>query len=158
MNEPVANRVVRVALPVPLPQLFDYLPPPDQSPVTPGVRVLVPFGRRQLVGIVVEADVASAMAPERLLPLAAVLDRGQPLLDDGLMGLLAWCWQYYKHAPGEVLQAALPPALRKAAGALPAAPRQFLECRGTAQTAEPSGRSAQGVLQRLADGPVTELG
>ncbi|EIM02888.1 hypothetical protein, partial [Rhodanobacter sp. 115] len=36
--------VLRVALPVPLPSLFDYLPPATGQAV-PGSRVLVPFGR-----------------------------------------------------------------------------------------------------------------
>ena len=68
------NGVVRVALPVPLPQLFDYLPAPDQPHAAVGVRVLAPFGRRKLVGIVVEAGVESEVASDRLLPLLRVLD------------------------------------------------------------------------------------
>ncbi|MDA3914018.1 hypothetical protein, partial [Oleiagrimonas sp.] len=43
--------IVRIALPVPLPRLFDYLPP--EGPVAEaGARVLVPFGRGKRVGIV----------------------------------------------------------------------------------------------------------
>ncbi|WP_172675211.1 hypothetical protein, partial [Stenotrophomonas pictorum] len=46
---------LRIALPVPLPQLFDYLPP-ENSPVPSdgdvGRRVRVPFGPRELVGVV----------------------------------------------------------------------------------------------------------
>ena len=44
--------VLRVALPLPLPTLFDYLPPAAAMP-PPGSRVLVPFGRDKLVGVVV---------------------------------------------------------------------------------------------------------
>ena len=43
-----------------------------------------------------------------------LLDADEPLLDESIMKLLAWCWKYYKHAPGEVLAGALPPALRQA--------------------------------------------
>ena len=76
--------VLRVALDTPLRRVFDYLPPrgapatplaeprlaaagPDLSaalavahahgphpPIAPGVRVLVPFGRQRLVGVVIE--------------------------------------------------------------------------------------------------------
>ena len=47
--------VLRVALPVPLPRLFDYFPPPgvDAASVVPGQRMVVPFGARELCGIVV---------------------------------------------------------------------------------------------------------
>ena len=46
--------VLRVALPVPLPSLFDYLPPATGQAV-PGSRVLVPFGRGKAVGVVGES-------------------------------------------------------------------------------------------------------
>jgi len=160
MNSAFPNRVLRIALPVPLPQLFDYLPERAGRHAPVGTRVLVPFGRRRLVGIVVEADVPSVMAPEKLLPVLDVLDGGKPLLDDHLMGLLSWSWQYYKHAPGEVLQTALPPALRKPDGKLPGPPQQFrLTEAGLARLGQAPGRArAQyGMLQRLAGGPVAAM-
>ena len=43
--------VLRVALPVPLPRLFDYRPPATGTAVVGG-RVRVPFGSRSLVGVV----------------------------------------------------------------------------------------------------------
>lgn len=46
--------ILRVALPVPLPRLFDYLPPADAKPVAVGQRVRVPFGPRELCGLVIE--------------------------------------------------------------------------------------------------------
>src|SRR3954466_8251754 len=45
--------VLRVALDTPLRRLFDYLPPRDSGvDAQPGARVRVPFGRRQLTGVV----------------------------------------------------------------------------------------------------------
>ena len=44
--------VLRVALPVPLLTLFDYLPP-TAGEARAGCRVLVPFGRGKQVGVVV---------------------------------------------------------------------------------------------------------
>ncbi|MSQ98963.1 MAG: primosomal protein N' [Xanthomonadales bacterium] len=161
MNIPKASRVLRVALPVPLAQLFDYLPAPGDQFAPAGARVLVPFGRRKLVGIVVESDVPSSMPAERLLRILAVLDEAKPLLDSSLMSLLAWCWQYYKHAPGVVLQTALPPALRKPDARLPAAPTQFaLTGAGEARLQLPPGRvRAQfAMLQKFAHGPISEIG
>ena len=87
--------VLRVALPVPLPQLFDYLPPRDGPAAVPGARVLVPFGRRKLVGIVVAESNRSSVARERLLRIEKSLDDGEAVLDPSLVGLLSWCWRYY---------------------------------------------------------------
>jgi primosomal protein N' (replication factor Y) len=102
--------ILQVALPVPLPQLFDYLPSND-SPVAPeGSRVLVPFGSRSLLGVVVRKTERSEVPASRLLRVTRVLDGGEPLLERQLIGLLRWCWNYYKHAPGEVLLSALPPS------------------------------------------------
>jgi primosomal protein N' (replication factor Y) len=147
--------VLKVALPVPLRELFDYLPPRGGGKLSPGTRVVVPFGRRRMVGIVVDANARSGLAPEKLLPVTEVLDQGQALLDGELLGLMQWCWQYYKHAPGDVLQAALPPALRKPAGALPEPPWQYrLTAAGEARLGQPVGRvRAQfALLECLADG------
>jgi len=50
--------ILRIALDTPLRRVFDYLPPAGaagtDSPPAPGVRVRVPFGRRQVVGILME--------------------------------------------------------------------------------------------------------
>ena len=59
---PASRPVLRVALPVPLPRLFDYLPPAgvDPASVAVGQRLQVPFGARELCGIVVGHGVAEA--------------------------------------------------------------------------------------------------
>ena len=52
---PAPTPVLRVALPVPLPRLFDYLPPAgmEAGAVAVGQRLLVPFGSREACGIVI---------------------------------------------------------------------------------------------------------
>jgi len=149
-------RILRVALPVPLPQLFDYLQPADGPAATVGCRVLVPLGRRKLVGVVIALSERSAVPEGRLLPAIAALDGGEPLLDDRLLALLRWCWQYYKHAPGEVLVGALPPALRRAGGALPDQPCHYrLTAAGRERLQEAPGKAPVQfeMLLALADGP-----
>ena len=74
---------VQVALPVPLPQLFDYLPPYEGSPPRAGARVLVPFGRRRLVGVVTGVSEHSDVPQDKLLPVDQVLDIAGPILDPG---------------------------------------------------------------------------
>ena len=103
--------VLRVALPVPLPTLFDYLPPiTGEVPV--GSRVLVPFGRGKTVGVVVETGVPPNVGSARLKRVLRVLDEA-PLLDAELMGTLAWAADYWLGAPGEAYANALPLLLRE---------------------------------------------
>ncbi len=49
------NKYIRVALPLPLRRLFDYLPPIDFDikDLIPGLRVRVPFQSRTLVGLII---------------------------------------------------------------------------------------------------------
>ncbi|MDX1555437.1 MAG: primosomal protein N', partial [Xanthomonadales bacterium] len=112
----------KVALPVPVPRLFDYLPPEDDPPVSPGVRVLVPFGRRRLIGILAGTAQTSEVPRERLVRAIATPDGEEATLDATTLELLAWCSGYYKHAIGEVMLSALPPVLRKPGSVLPAPP------------------------------------
>jgi primosomal protein N' (replication factor Y) len=103
--------VLRVALPVPLPTLFDYLPPANGEAVA-GSRVLVPFGRGKSVGVVVETDVPANIGSSRLKRVLRVLDDA-PLLDAELMQTLAWAADYWLGAPGEAYANALPLLLRE---------------------------------------------
>jgi primosomal protein N' (replication factor Y) len=148
--------IIKVALPVPLPGLFDYLPPEDGAPTPAGVRVQVPFGRRKLVGVVIGHAAESTVSPDKLQPVIRPLDNSEPLLGARLLELLKWCWKYYKHAPGEVVLSALPPALRNAQGTLPPPPVQYrLTDSGVKRLSEPPGRASlqYRVLEALADGP-----
>ncbi|HEY0179882.1 MAG TPA: primosomal protein N', partial [Dokdonella sp.] len=104
------SAILRIALPVPLPTTFDYRY--DGPPPAPGSRVLVPFGRREAVGVVVGAAAASEVDDAKLKPVVRVLDDA-PLLGDEPMATLAWAARYYQHPLGEVLQAALPVLLRE---------------------------------------------
>ncbi len=107
------SAILRVALPLPLPGLFDYL---AEDAVAVGCRVRVPFARRRLVGIVVE-QCDHSEAPDRLRAIETVLD-AEPVLAGELLATLRWAARYYQHALGEVLFAALPALLRR--GASPA--------------------------------------
>ncbi|MBT8137098.1 MAG: primosomal protein N' [Gammaproteobacteria bacterium] len=105
------NHIVRVALKTPVDHLFDYTAPAS-GPTAAGTRVRVPFGRGNSIGVVVETDAHSSVAPEKLRPVTAVLDE-KPLLDETLISLLRWAADYYQHPPGEVFAAALPALLRQ---------------------------------------------
>ncbi|RZW14593.1 MAG: hypothetical protein EX260_10685, partial [Desulfobulbaceae bacterium] len=64
--------------------------------MTEGTRVLVPFGKRKMTGVVMGKADHSEISPDRLQTVIEVLDQGVPLLDEQLTGLLRWCWKYYK--------------------------------------------------------------
>src|SRR5689334_12738100 len=106
--------VLRVAVPVPLPQLFDYLPPPgiDLQSIAPGARLAVPFGRGQRIGIVIDRLSKSELSTSRLKTASALLDP-QPLITSELLASLEWVARYYQHPLGEVLDTALPAGLRR---------------------------------------------
>ena len=108
-----ADFILRVALPLPLPRGFDYLPP-DAHPAGPdevGRRIRVPFGTRELTGIVTEVVAATEQTGE-LRTALQWLDP-EPLLQGELLQSLRWLARY-THAPlGEVLATALPASLRR---------------------------------------------
>jgi primosomal protein N' (replication factor Y) len=152
------NVVLKVALPVPLRQLFDYLPAEDILKPQPGMRVLVPFGRRKLVGVIIEVTDHSELPLEKLATAIDCPDREQAVLNEETLGLLKWCWRYYKHAPGEVVFNALPPLLRKTSGTIPPPPLQYRLTRaGEKRLQEPPGRIKAQIrlLEAVSHGPAT---
>jgi primosomal protein N' (replication factor Y) (superfamily II helicase) len=97
-----------VALPVPLRTTFTYVVPEClREQVRPGSRVLVPFRKKPLVGVVVEL---TATTPEgaKLRNIEKVLDL-IPALPANLLKLGEWIAGYYLAPIGEVLRAMLPP-------------------------------------------------
>lgn len=110
---PSAPRVLRVAVPTPLRRLFDYRPkgPPPSGGWQPGLRVKVPFGRRQLVGIVMACDDQSELPANQLKPIGGRLD-DEPLPADWLW-LCRFTARYYLHSLGDTLHHALPAPLRQ---------------------------------------------
>ena len=94
-----------VALPVPLDQTFTYAVRDGQRPQR-GTRVIAPFRKEKLIGVVTGLD-AKAPADVEIRYLEAVLD-DEPLLSEQLMGLAEWMAQYYLAPVGEVLRGMLP--------------------------------------------------
>jgi primosomal protein N' (replication factor Y) len=103
-------RVLRVALEVPVAKLFDYLAD-DSTPASVGDRVVVPFGARDRVGVVVEIGEDSSVSSARLKPVRRVLD-GAPRLSADWLEQMRFLSAYYQRPLGETVAGALPPRLR----------------------------------------------
>ena len=106
------RNLVRVAVPVPLADAFDYLVAAGDALPPVGTRVRVPFGRGERIGLVVEHPAKTDVAPARLKTIGAVLDT-TPALGAELMASLRWAAEYYHHPVGAVLSHALPGPLRE---------------------------------------------
>ncbi len=105
--------ILRLALPSPLRRLFDYRAGPDIPPgLAPGSRIRVPFGRRQLVGILIEQAGHSDLPDDRLRTSLELLDP-EPLLPPALFEFCCWIARYYQHSLGDTLNVALPVLLRQ---------------------------------------------
>ena len=93
--------VVQVAIASPLYRLFDYLPVAGGSiqchPL--GSRVLVPFGKREVVGIVAGHQSQSALAIAQLKCVIKPLG-SRAALEPPQLKLAHWLADYYHHSRG----------------------------------------------------------
>ncbi len=95
-------------MPVPLRRLFDYH---WAGPLSPGTRVLVPFGKRRLVGVVLSSEPGES--ERKLRSILEVLDPEVPALSGPVLDMLRWVADYQHHPPGEALATGLPILLRQ---------------------------------------------
>ena len=106
--------LLSVAIDAPLRRTFDYQCPPDwdAGSILPGTRILVPFGRRRVVGILLEYLERSEVPAAKLRPAYHAID-AEPTFDAALLQLLRWSADYYRHPLGEVFAAAMPGPIRE---------------------------------------------
>lgn len=107
-----SNDIVEVAIPLPLRCCFDFLVPDEVDLIVIGGRVLVPFGSRKLVGVVVKQKEVSEYPHDKLKTVLEVID-SEPIFDLALWQTLKWLSQYYLAPLGEVCSAAMPVNLRQ---------------------------------------------
>ncbi|VVE07306.1 primosome assembly protein PriA [Pandoraea horticolens] len=100
--------IARVALDTPLLTLFDYRL--DQA-ASLGQLVQVPFGRREVVGVVWELTQRSEVDPAKLRDVTSVWHELPPLGDDW-RDLMQFAARYYQRGVGEVALPAVPGHLR----------------------------------------------
>ncbi len=104
--------ILRVALDLPLPRVFDYRCD-AAGPSDIGMRVLVPFGNKHAVGLIIGIAETSTVDAAKLKPALRVL-REVPALGRDWLELAQFCSGYYHRPLGEVIFNGLPRQLRKA--------------------------------------------
>jgi primosomal protein N' (replication factor Y) len=111
---------VNIALPVPAPRLFTYTVPEamlgDQAESVQvgvkqalkrlvGCRALVPFGKRTLTGVIVEAENIAAIPEAK--PIIELLET-TPAFSPTMLAFAKWIAEYYIASLGETLKIMLP--------------------------------------------------
>ena len=106
--------LLEVAVPTPLTRPFNYQCPRDIALPVVGARVVVPFGSRELTGIVTALvdEIDESINVDKLKPIAKVLDN-QPLQPPSFHKLLTWASNYYHYSLGEIYNQSWPALLRK---------------------------------------------
>jgi primosomal protein N' (replication factor Y) len=108
LPDTVASLWVRVVLDVPVQGPFDYR---CAFPVSIGQRVIVPFGHRKMIGMVVEQPTEPACDPKLIKNVEAVLGDVDPMPGHWLR-FAQFAADYYQRPLGEVVLPALPLPLR----------------------------------------------
>ena len=106
--------IVQVALDTPLDFTFDYRwigEATDSELPKPGQLVLVPFGQREVVGLIVTVKQSSEVPSEKLRGVIAVQNLIEPLSDKWLE-MCRFAASYYQRPLGEVALPCLPKNLR----------------------------------------------
>lgn len=109
----MSGTILRVAVPTPLTRVFDYRLPEGLDTPQPGARVCVPFGRSEVIAVVLSIETRSDLPKDKLRDIKSVLDQ-DALLDAKTLSLLAWASRYYVYPIGEVIATALPARFRQA--------------------------------------------
>lgn len=166
--------LVDVAVPVPIDKLFTYILPENMvDRAREGARVLVPFGGRRVMGVVLGTRMHDPDAPRddvaRLKSILAVVD-AQPVLPPELLAFLREVASYYLAPIGEVTALALPAVDRttirrlRAEGVHPAAATRVAPehvervVRATGQTTIGNrrlGATQKAILEALSSGEST---
>jgi len=103
------GKFARVVIPSPLKNPLVYrVPDQFQEQTAPGMRVLVPLGRRKVTGLILELFPETSFETKDILEI----QDEKPILDSSLLELSRWICQYYLATIGEVIGTILPPSFK----------------------------------------------
>jgi len=105
----VKQKILKVAIDVPINQLFDYLPNEDSFSI--GQYVTIPFGRRKLIGVICEISLRSDIHPSKLKSIINV--DPEIIFDAQMFKLLNFVSKYYHYPIGQTIMSVVPSRLKK---------------------------------------------
>ena len=106
------EKFIQVAIDVPIDQLFDYLP--NDQIIVIGQYVKVPFGRRQIIGIICGISSVTDVPKEKLKKIIFVEE--EIVFDQTLFKLLHFVSNYYHHPIGQTIMSVVPSRIKQAKG------------------------------------------
>jgi len=109
MENPVTH--IEVAVPLPVFNTYTYAVPESmRGLIAPGLQVLVPFGRRKLIGYILGPGAADGIM--KIREIIDILDES-PVFPAAMIPFFQWMAAYYLHPIGEVICEALPGGISK---------------------------------------------
>ena len=100
--------IVKVAIDVPIDDFFDY---ECEENVSLGQAVLVPFGSRKVIGVVVEVDSSTELEAHQIKKIIRV--NHDILFNEELFKLFKFVSSYYHYPIGQTIHIAIPSNLKK---------------------------------------------
>jgi len=103
------QKFLKIAINVPIDQLFDYLP--NGEPFSIGQYVTIPFGRRKLIGVIYGISLHSHIHPSKLKSVINV--DPEVIFDTQMLKLLTFVSEYYHYPIGQTIMSVVPSRLKK---------------------------------------------
>lgn len=105
----VKQQILKVAINVPINQLFDYLP--NGEPLVIGQYVTIPFGRRKIIGVICRVSSESDIELSKLKSIIKV--DSEIIFDAEMFKLLSFVSEYYHYPIGQTIMSVVPTRLKK---------------------------------------------
>ena len=103
------QKFLKVAIDVPINQLFDYLP--NEQSFVIGQYVTIPFGRRKMIGVIYGISLSSNIHPAKLKKVINV--DPEIIFDAPMLKLLTFVSEYYNYPIGQTIMSVVPSRLKK---------------------------------------------
>jgi primosomal protein N' (replication factor Y) (superfamily II helicase) len=146
------HQILQIALDVPLDNLFDYRWVGDSNQCSlpkPGLLVLVPFGNREVVGVIVAVKEKTDLSSDKLRDVIAVRDQLAPM-SDAWMAMCHFAADYYQRPLGEIALPCLPKKLRAPKTVALDRALKKLEGSNSVQNTEPGAEPTLSAAQKQA--------
>jgi primosomal protein N' (replication factor Y) len=103
------QKFLKVAINVPINQLFDYLP--NENSFSIGQYVTIPFGKRKMIGVICGISLNSDIHPSKLKSVINV--DPEVIFDAQMLKLLTFVSKYYHYPIGQTIMSVVPSRLKK---------------------------------------------